>query len=42
MGRYDGMKGLVLGVANDHSIAWAIAKELLAEGCDDRLQPSPG
>ena len=32
MGRYDGMKGLVLGVANDHSIAWAIAKELLTEG----------
>jgi len=32
MGRYDGMKGLVLGVANDHSIAWAIAKELLNEG----------
>ena len=32
MGRYDGMKGLVLGVANDHSIAWAIAKEMLAEG----------
>jgi hypothetical protein len=26
------MKGLVLGVANDHSIAWAIAKEILAEG----------
>ena len=32
MGRFDGMKGLVLGVANDHSIAWAIAKEVLAEG----------
>ena len=32
MGRYDGLKGLVLGVANDHSIAWSIAKELLAEG----------
>jgi enoyl-[acyl-carrier protein] reductase I len=32
MGRFDGMKGLVLGVANDHSIAWAIAKEILAEG----------
>jgi len=32
MGRYDGMKGLVLGVANDHSIAWAIAKELPNEG----------
>ena len=34
MGRYDGMKGLVLGVANDHSIAWSIAKELLAEGAE--------
>jgi enoyl-[acyl-carrier protein] reductase I len=32
MGRFDGKKGLVLGVANDHSIAWAIAKEILAEG----------
>jgi enoyl-[acyl-carrier protein] reductase I len=32
MGRFDGMKGLVLGVANDHSIAWAIAKEVLHEG----------
>ena len=32
MGRFTGLKGLVLGVANDHSIAWAIAKEILAEG----------
>ena len=32
MGRFDGKKGLVLGVANDHSIAWAIAKEVLGEG----------
>jgi enoyl-[acyl-carrier protein] reductase I len=32
MGRFDGLKGLVLGVANDHSIAWAIAKEVMAEG----------
>ena len=32
MGRFDGMKGLVLGVANDHSLAWAIAKEILAGG----------
>jgi len=32
MGRFDGMKGLVLGVANDHSIAWAIAKIIMAEG----------
>lgn len=32
MGRFAGMKGLVLGVANDHSIAWAIAKQILDEG----------
>ncbi|MBM3955479.1 MAG: enoyl-ACP reductase [Planctomycetes bacterium] len=32
MGRFAGAKGLVLGVANDHSIAWAIAKEILADG----------
>ena len=32
MGRFAGMKGLVLGVANDHSIAWAIAKHILDEG----------
>jgi len=32
MGRFSGASGLVLGVANDHSIAWAIAKEILAEG----------
>ena len=32
MGRFDGLKGVILGVANDHSIAWAIAKEILAEG----------
>ena len=32
MGRFSGLKGLILGVANDHSIAWAIAKEILAEG----------
>ena len=32
MGRFAGMKGLVLGVANDHSIAWAIAKHILDDG----------
>ncbi len=32
MGRFDGMRGVVLGVANDHSIAWSIAKEVLDEG----------
>ena len=29
-----GKRGLVMGVANDHSIAWGIAKALKAEGAD--------
>ena len=28
----DGKRGLVMGVANDHSIAWGIAQALAAEG----------
>ncbi len=32
MGYFDGKKGLVLGVANDRSIAWAIAKEIMQQG----------
>ncbi len=32
MGLFDGKKGLVVGVANDHSIAWAIAEYVMAEG----------
>lgn len=32
MGLFDGKKGLILGVANDHSIAWAIAQQIMAEG----------
>lgn len=32
MGLMDGKKGLVLGVANDHSIAWGIARALHREG----------
>src|SRR5687767_10414308 len=32
MGLMDGKKGLILGVANDHSIAWAIAQEVMKEG----------
>ena len=32
MGLFDGKKGLVLGVANDRSIAWAIAKTVMEEG----------
>lgn len=32
MGLFDGKKGLIVGVANDHSIAWAIAQYVMAEG----------
>jgi enoyl-[acyl-carrier protein] reductase I len=32
MGLFDGKKGLILGVANDHSIAWAIAQFVMNEG----------
>ena len=32
MGLFDGKKGLILGVANDHSIAWAIAQEIMQGG----------
>lgn len=32
MGMFDGKKGLILGVANDRSIAWAIAERILQEG----------
>ena len=32
MGLFEGKKGLILGVANDHSIAWAIAREIMAGG----------
>jgi enoyl-[acyl-carrier protein] reductase I len=33
-GLLSGKRGLVMGVANDHSIAWGIAKTLAAEGAD--------
>ena len=33
-----GKRGLIMGVANDHSIAWGIAKALAAQGADS---PSP-
>lgn len=32
MGIFEGKKGLILGVANDHSIAWAIADYVMREG----------
>ena len=33
-----GKRGLIMGVANDHSIAWGIAQALAAEGGNS---PSP-
>lgn len=32
MGLFDGKKGLILGVANDRSLAWAIAEFVMNEG----------
>ena len=34
MGILDGKRALICGVANDHSIAWAIARRLHAEGAE--------
>jgi enoyl-[acyl-carrier protein] reductase I len=34
MGLLDGKKGLIFGIANDHSIAWAITQKLHAEGAE--------
>ncbi|MCA8983994.1 MAG: enoyl-ACP reductase [Planctomycetaceae bacterium] len=34
MGLFSGKKGLVFGIANDHSIAWAITQQLQAEGAE--------
>jgi enoyl-[acyl-carrier protein] reductase I len=33
-GLMEGKRGLVMGVANDHSIAWGIARKLAAEGAE--------
>ena len=33
-GLMEGRRGLVVGVANDHSIAWGIAQRLAAEGAE--------
>ena len=32
-----GKRGLIMGVANDHSIAWGIAKALHAQGAEIAL-----
>ena len=43
MGLMDGKKGLILGVANNFSIAWAIAQEVMKEGamCGFTHLPDP-
>ena len=33
-GLMEGKRGLVMGVANDHSIAWGIARRLAAQGAE--------
>ena len=42
MGLFTGKKGLVLGVANDFSIAWAITQKLRAEGAEIGFTHLPG
>jgi enoyl-[acyl-carrier protein] reductase I len=42
MGLFSGKKGLILGVANDFSIAWAITKKLHEEGADLGFTHLPG
>jgi len=42
MGLFDGKKGLVFGVANDYSIAWAISQKLMAEGAEVGFTHLPG
>ncbi len=34
MGLFDGKKGIVFGIANERSIAWAITQQLFAEGAE--------
>src|SRR5215469_17543736 len=42
MGLFAGKKGLVLGLANDFSIAWAISKKLHEEGAELGFTHLPG
>jgi len=42
MGLFDGKKGMVLGVANDYSIAWAISEQLHAQGAELGFTHLPG
>lgn len=41
-GLMTGRRGVVMGVANDHSIAWGIAKRLAAEGAELAIAHQPG
>jgi enoyl-[acyl-carrier protein] reductase I len=42
MGLFSGKRGMILGVANDFSIAWAISQKLLAEGAELGFTHLPG
>jgi enoyl-[acyl-carrier protein] reductase I len=42
MGLFEGKAGLVLGVANEYSIAWAISKRLIEEGARVGFTHLPG
>ncbi|MBI4582176.1 MAG: SDR family oxidoreductase, partial [Planctomycetes bacterium] len=42
MGLLDGRKGLIFGVANERSIAWHIARSLIAEGATCGFSYLPG
>jgi len=42
MGLFSGKKGMVLGVANDFSIAWAVTRKLLDEGAEVGFTHLPG
>lgn len=42
MGLFTGKKGVVLGVANDYSIAWAISKKMIDEGAEIGFTHLPG
>ena len=42
MGLFSGKRGIVLGVVNEYSIAWAISQKLLAEGAEVGFTHLPG
>ena len=42
MGFFDGKKGVILGVANDFSIAWAISQKLVEQGAELGFTHLPG